>query len=444
MNTQPTIDHARSGSKPKHERPLTEDADVLALPRPRSGRRDYHVKDVPGLVVRMSPAGGRYVVRKRAPGQPGKPGRAWKVTIGEVGVMSLPDAKAAARNLLGRIERGNDPTRKSAEGMTLGEAHEWMLSNRHGMRARTRENYEALWKRHLKDKHAGAALENIDAQWVRARMEEVVTGWEDAAKSKPKHGAGGVEANRLRAMLGTMFAEWVALRGGGVNPVRATRKFKCERRRKNKLTVEQARAYRAACETYATGGGRPGKIPDDPYRMRVRRTSADFLILNQFVGLRRSNGLGLRWAWVDLSKGTITVPAGDFKTGNTTNAADFTVPVTGAALAMLKRRHADPERHPVFVFPGRGKESNRPMTEPKAVHRAVLALAKLPKDAVTIHDMRRTLGSAMIANGADISEVREQLGHANVATTSIYLNLTGEQTVRKSLERTAAAFGGAQ
>jgi site-specific recombinase XerD len=47
----------------------------------------------------------------------------------------------------------------------------------------------------------------------------------------------------------------------------------------------------------------------------------------------------------------------------------------------------------------------------------------------------------MIANGADVSEVREQLGHANIATTSIYLNLHGEDTVKKSLERAAAAFG---
>jgi site-specific recombinase XerD len=49
----------------------------------------------------------------------------------------------------------------------------------------------------------------------------------------------------------------------------------------------------------------------------------------------------------------------------------------------------------------------------------------------------------MIAQGADVSEVREQLGHANIATTSVYLNLSGEGTVRKSLEKTAAAFGGA-
>ncbi len=162
---------------------------------------------------------------------------------------------------------------------------------------------------------------------------------------------------------------------------------------------------------------------------------ADYLTLNLYVGLRKSNGIGLRWAWVNLDAATITVPATETKTKK-----ELVVNIPAPVLAMLKRRHADTERHTVFVFPNR-RHDDRPMNSPGKAHEVVLKVAGLPDDAVTIHDMRRTLGSAMIAQGADVSEVREQLGHANIATTSIYLNLGGEDTVKKSLERTAAAFG---
>lgn len=102
--------HARTGSAPKHERPLTTDADVGALPRPRKGRRDYHVRDVPGLMVRVSPDSVRFIVRKRGPRpNPETPGRIWKIVVGQFPTMTMHDAREEARVLVGRIERGEEP-----------------------------------------------------------------------------------------------------------------------------------------------------------------------------------------------------------------------------------------------------------------------------------------------------------------------------------------------
>lgn len=440
--------HAHAGRKAEKTVSLGTDTDkamnaALTCARPAKGERarDYHVKEVPGMIVRVTATGCRtFVVRKRGP-RPNRetPGRIWDVAIGEVGAITADAAMKRARDLLSEIERGNDPTRKDVGGMTLGDAHKWMLDNSPGIRARTRENYEALWDRHLKKAHALMRMEKITAQWVKDRMNECVSKWEDAAKTKPARG--GYEGNKLRQMLGTMFAVWITANGGaGFNPVRAVKKFKCEGHRTNKLTVEQAKKYAAACERYAKGeGGRAS----DYQKNKLRQTAADFLMLNQFVGLRRSNGLGLRWSWILWDESKIVVPASEHKTGNTNKPHDLKVNVPAPVLAMLKRRYADENRHSVFVFPGRKKDAEGPMNEPGKAHKAVLKLAGLPTDAVSIHDMRRTLGSAMIATGSDITKVRDQLGHANVATTSIYLHLEGETSVADSLEKAASAmFGG--
>lgn len=276
----------------------------------------------------------------------------------------------------------------------------------------------------------------ISPEWIKARMER--------AQANAKKGDGVVDANRLRSLLGTIISEWCELNGlnpATHNPVRAVKKARkpdgsAPPPRANKLTVEQARAYTRALERYAAGEGRPGKYEDSPYQRAQRRSMADYLLLNLHVGLRKGNGIGLRWDWINLDAGTITVPGAETKTKR-----QYVVNIPGPVLSMLKRRHADTERHPVYVFPGR-RNSDKPMNSPNKAHKAVLKLAGLPAGTVTIHDQRRTLGSAMIVSGADMSEVREQLGHANIATTSIYLNMDGEDKVRKSLERTAAAFGG--
>jgi integrase len=465
MNTSPTIDHARTGSKANYKVKLTKDDDVLALARPRDGFREYHDRDVPGLVVRVPASGKRtYWIKKRAPGVkakaglPSVPGKVYRYSIGDVGVMSLADARTDARNALNKIGRGHDPRRSEVGVVTLGEAYELMLGNNRDIRPATKRGYKGLWKRHLKA-HAGLRMDAIDSAWVLECRNAAVSEWRKDDPDKPA--IGGHEANRLRSLLGVIFSSWITLNSGvGHNPVRAVKKFKCERPRKNKLTVKQAELYLSACERYANGEGRRadtrGTRKDRPdvatsVKNRLRRTTADFLMLTLYMGLRRSNGLGLRWEWINWEQRAVVIPASEHKTGNTNSPVDLKVNIPAPALAILKRRYEDADRHPTFVFPERrvrpSKRNPEPpgaMRYPGKAHKAVLSLAGLPLSSVTIHDLRRTLGSAMIEQGADISEVREQLGHANVSTTSIYLNLDDSPKLKQSLERTAAAFGGAQ
>lgn len=122
MTTTTPVNHARTGSAPKHERPLTTDDDVRALPRPRKGRRDYHVKDTPGLMVRVSPASVLFIVRKRGPRVDDKPGEIHKLVIGQFPAMALEAAKSEANRIVGLIRQGADPKRPNATAYSLGKA----------------------------------------------------------------------------------------------------------------------------------------------------------------------------------------------------------------------------------------------------------------------------------------------------------------------------------
>lgn len=427
----PTANHARTGSAPKHEVRLIDDAAVGALPRPRKGRRDYHVKDTPGLMVRVSPASVLFIVRKRGPRVDDKPGQIYKSVIGQFPTMNLEAAKMEAVRRIRLIDKGANPNQPDTAAWSLGRAWDWAKRNR-TLKPSTLRDYTDRWTRHL-SAHEGASMKSITPEWVRTRME--------TARDKAVKGEGVVDANRLRSLLGTIFSGWCEQNAGTTNPVRLVKKMaKADglppQPRKNTLNADQARAYARALGRYAAGEGRPGKLPDTRYQQELRQSIADYLLLNMRVGLRKSNGIGLRWEWINWQDAKVTVPATETKTKRA-----YTVDVPGPVLSMLKRRHSDPKRHPVYVFPGR-RDPNKPMNSPGKAHEAVLKLAGLPEDAVTIHDMRRVLGTTMIRNGADVSEVREQLGHANIATTSIYLNLDNDGTVRKSLERASAAFDG--
>lgn len=435
--TTPPSTHARTGSAPKHEKPLTTDEEVRALARPRKGRRDYHVKDTPGLMVRVSSTSVAFVVRKRGPRVDDRPGPIHKIVLGHFPEMSLEAAKTIAAEKVKLIRRGLDPKQENTANHSLGKAYESAISNR-PLKPATHRDYQNRFDRHLKQ-HAGTPMSVIcgadGSAWVRARMQD--------AQANATKGEGVTEANRLRALLSMICTEWCSSNPSGRHPILEKRVRKAvganglpPAKRDNKLTLAQVDKYVRALDRYAAGEGRAGKLPDTRFQHGLRRDVADFLLLNLYVGLRKSNGLGLQWDWIDWDARKIKVPASETKTKR-----PYSIRFPAPVLAMLQRRREESEG--TLVFPGR-RDPSKPMNSPGRAHKAVLALAGLPEDAVTIHDMRRTLGSAMIAKGLDITDVRDQLGHENVATTSIYLNLDDEPSQADGLERVAAAFGGGE
>jgi integrase len=144
-----------------------------------------------------------------------------------------------------------------------------------------------------------------------------------------------------------------------------------------------------------------------------------------YTGQRRSNVAGMRWADVDLERGTWTISAGDFKTG-----VVHAVPLIPAAVEVLEQRTRGE-----WVFPADSKKGH--LVEPHFW--AVELRAKMKELGVdkswTIHDLRRTTAATLNAAGVPLPTIAKVLGHANVNTTPIY--------ARAGLAEARAALAGA-
>ena len=55
-------------------------------------------------------------------------------------------------------------------------------------------------------------------------------------------------------------------------------------------------------------------------------------------------------------------------------------------------------------------------------------------DSFRLHDVRHTVASRLLANGADVRTVQEILGHSSIKTTMKYLH-TDKERKRKALEK---------
>ena len=176
------------------------------------------------------------------------------------------------------------------------------------------------------------------------------------------HRSGQVSANRVltlfRAIVRKARDEWHVMSAGplpsdGIKPYN-------EKSRERFLKTDEARRVLLAIEAE----------PNVYWRAYFR--------LALILGTRRNELLAVRWADVDVEAERLTLI--ETKTGEPRG-----VPLPEAALSIL----AELPRESEFVFPGIGASGH--LVEPKKAWRRICATARV--NGVTVHDLRRTLGS---------------------------------------------------
>lgn len=189
--------------------------------------------------------------------------------------------------------------------------------------------------------------------------------------------------------------------------------------------------------------GRGGK-PCAPYPLAAPQraqvqTARDLLVALTMTGGRWSEVAALTWDRVDMVAGTV-------KLFGTKDNEERSVPFPRQFREVLERRRNEGLQTP-YVFPG-GSTSRaapgRPPAPKKApqgscrpISRAMEAVGLNRPDIVarygtaTIHSLRHTFASWLLQNGADLSEVKDALGHATLEMTLRYATLVKHRTAAK-------------
>lgn len=172
------------------------------------------------------------------------------------------------------------------------------------------------------------------------------------------------------------------------------------------------------------------------------------------TGLRRGEALALRWPDVDLDAATVRVHATLSRTSRglevgppKTDRSTRTVPLPRTTVESLRthRTRQAEERLAAgpawtdagFVF---ASEVGTPL-EPRNVLRAFQVIARrVGLDGVSLHTLRHSNASLLLAAGTHTKVVSEHLGHSSYAITAdIYSHVTPSQA-REAADRLDAAL----
>jgi len=147
--------------------------------------------------------------------------------------------------------------------------------------------------------------------------------------------------------------------------------------------------------------------------------------LAMLTGARRDNLAGMEWADLDLAEGLWHIPAESAKAGD-----PITIPLLPEAVEILKGRVG---LHDKWVFPSPRSSLGR-LRDPFYAWKRVLENAGVKTD-ITVHDIRRTFGSKLAAQGVSLSVIAEAMGHRSTATTAKHYIVNPAGAVRDALTR---------
>jgi integrase len=380
---------------------------VKNLTPPATGNLIKWDGEIPGFGVRITAAGVvAFVLSYRSHGTKRR------YTVGRYPELSATAARSRALKLRASLLDGKDPLeqkRQSDSEPTFAALAEKYLEHaetykRPGSLRNDRGNIRRL-------------LPQWGARQVKAISQRDIEALQRDFKATPYH------ANRVRSLLSKMFnlaIEW----GWRVdNPVKRVPKFH-EEKRTRWLSVEELGRLDSALDGYRD------------------QSAADVIRLLLFTGAREGEALKADWTHFDLERGVWTKPS-----HHTKQKKDEHVPLSAAALALLRRMKAKCDSGP--LFPGPNGSARVTLRRPwrqickaaglsQAVeHKGKRRTTTRYKPTVHIHDLRHTYASHLVSNGASLQVVGKLLGHTNPQTTNRYAHVSDE-----AMRNATAVFAG--
>ena len=143
------------------------------------------------------------------------------------------------------------------------------------------------------------------------------------------------------------------------------------------------------------------------------------------TGARRGALQTMRWADLHLDDGVWTVPATWSKNGH-----ELALALPGRAVEILRARQANASSQ--WVWPSQDSASKHVVEPRKALARVLKAAGVGAK--ISMHDLRRTVGSRLAMTGANAATIGAALGHVSPQSARAYVHLTTEP-VKEAIEK---------
>ena len=376
---------------------------LKSLPLPDAGRRDTYLDaKTPGLQLRVTETGAKtFSLYRRIKG--GQPER---ITIGKFPAMTVEQARKQAAIINASIAEGANPAeaKRAHRGeLTFGQMFT-EYGERHGAKKRSWKTDESINKNHL-HKLATKKLSAI----TKADVSRILSDLE-------KIGKAGATVNNVRALISTVFNRAIEWGYATHSPIVGTKTRSKVKRDRFLQSDELPRFFESL-----------GAEPNETLR--------DYIMLALLTGIRRTNLLEMQWKHVNLTDGIWRVP-------RTKNNEPQNVTLSPEALNLLTARNESAADGAIYVFPGDGETGH--IVEPKKAVIRVMQRAGIPygrkvENGVTLHDLRRTLGSWQAKTGASLAIIGKSLNHKSAAATQIYARLDLDP-VRQAVNTATAAM----
>lgn len=388
---------------------------IDALPLPASGRARYYDTETKGLCLYVYASGNRvFYFYGRVNGKPED------IKIGKYPDWTPTTARIKAKEIIGNAVKGLNPNehkRTKRMELTLGEMfNEYLKLYAIPKKLKTIQDMKDNFDRYLGEvldvapkKHGVKRVKPTGSvNWSNKKLSDISSEKVQILFTDLTENCGNATANRTVELLSAIFNFAVKVKKfKGANPCKGLSKHESQQRDRFIQSDELSRFFEAVA-------GEPNE------------SIRDYILLSLLTGARKANVLAMKWEHINMSRATWFLP-------DTKNGSSQTIPLTVAALEILQRRLISKASD--FVFAGSGATGH--LTTPKRAWGKILANAKLTD--LTLHDLRRTLGSWQAATGTSLIVIGKTLNHKKIDTTAIYARLSLDP-VRDSMETAQKAI----
>ena len=372
------------------------------LPLPEQGKRaTYYDTATPKLALRVTAAGSKtFYVVKRSAGE-----MVW-LKLGTFPDMTVEQAQKAALTALSAFANNENPAevrRASKIEPTFAELFK-EYGERHGIKKRSWGTDKSLYANHL---------QSLGSVKITAIKREALS---RILSKMEKAGLAGATMNNVRALVSSIYGRAIEWGYATTNPVIGIKTRAKVKRDRFLQADELPRFFQSLAD-------------------ESNPTLRDYILLALLTGARRANLLAMKWAEINIDDGIWRIPM-------TKNGTPQNVTLSPEAVTILEARKEAADKKAVFVFPGNGASGH--IEEPKKAVIRVMERAGIPygrnePNGVTLHDLRRTLGSWQAKTGASLAIIGKSLNHQSQQTTAIYARLDLDP-VRASVNTATSAM----